>query len=198
MTSDEPLPVHSLAEAHLYVMIHRCTACAGGAYQAEQANAVDAALELSAHCTQCNASQTFHFELIEGRWPTAAEAAVQRINGSPEPSRIIDVAQWVTLFRVILDRASKEANREAARRLGYEAAQCLEEALKFYDPQHDEPPIDAFFSDETRRRFEQHPDQFVKERLVGLRHKLPTLKVMERTLDEAAGTKWWQFWKRRR
>jgi hypothetical protein len=121
-----------------------------------------------------------------------------QINATDEPSRILDVGQWLVLFQVILTAASKEPDRIEARRLGYEAAQCLEEALKFY-ADNDAPPADALFTPRSRRRFEQNPESFSRGRLIDMRSKLPTLGHMERQITNPAPRairkKWWQVWK---
>jgi hypothetical protein len=199
--ADSPLPVHSLAEAHLYLGVTSCPDCTGGALKATESDRHDDLLVVQVQCVACRAVRTLHFELIEGQWPIGDAADSGRINPSPEPSRIIDVAQWLTLFQVILQAAGKSPDREAARRLGYEAAQCLEESLKFYSLDSEEPPAEAFFSDSTRHRYSEHPEHFQRSRLISLRHRLPTLRHMERQIDGAAGASgarpWWQFWRRR-
>ena len=126
--------------------------------------------------------------------------AAPRINPSPEPSRIIDVGQWLTLFRVILEAASQAAGRAESRRLGYEAAQCLDEALKFYDEDSDLPPEDAFFHEATADRFRSHPELFARQRLLAMRDKLPSLDAMERRLagKPTRPRSWWRRWGRDR
>lgn len=197
--SEPLLPVHSLGEAHLYVSVTPCPGCAG-AWRTNRAHREDDLMVVEVECAACLSGHTFRFELIEGQWPAEDATDRGRINPSPEPSRVIDAAQWLTLFQVILDAAGKSADREAVRRLGYEAAQCLEEALKFYSLDSEDPPADAFFSEATRRRFSEHPDHFQRSRLLALRHRLPTLRHMRRQLEDAGpgrSTPWWQFWRRR-
>lgn len=197
-----PLPVHSLAEAHLYLMVTPCAACGRGALKARNAEPNADRLAVTARCDACGNERPYDFLLTEGRWPDPQSQEARRINASAEPSAIIDVAQWLTLFRVILDAASRETDKREARMLGYEAAQCLEEALKFYLPDSDLPPEDAFFSDRTRQLAKENPEQFTRQRLVGLRHRLPALRRMEgqiRTDERADRTgRWWEFWKRGR
>jgi hypothetical protein len=198
--TEPPLPVHSLGEAHLYVSVTPCPDCMGGARRAVRTHREDDLMLVAVQCAACRVGRTLRFELIEGHWPAAETTERGRINPSPEPSRIIDAAQWLTLFQVILDAAGKSTDREAARRLGYEAAQCLEEALKFYSLDSEDPPAEAFFSDATRRRFSEHPEHFQRRRLIAMRHKLPTLRHMERQVDTEGwrnSKPWWRFWRRR-
>ena len=96
------------------------------------------------------------------------------INATDQPSRIIDVAQWLTLAHVIAEAASRETEKTHARQLGIDAAQCLSEALKFYDePENDLPPAEAFFHDASRRRFRENPEEFSRQRVLDMRSRLP-------------------------
>jgi hypothetical protein len=123
-----------------------------------------------------------------------AGPASVRVNASDRPSRIIDVAQWLILFRTIGEAASRTTDKVEARRLGYEAAQCLEEALKFYEPDNDLPPATAFFHESSRDMRCAHPEEFSRERMVGLRNRLPTLDVMEASsfVSRRPARRWWR------
>jgi len=77
------------------------------------------------------------------------------------------------LSGMIAATASTETNREQKRRLLIEAAQCLDEALRFYSGENDLPPADAFFHEGSRLRFRQTPEHFSRERLLHLRSKWP-------------------------
>ena len=63
---------------------------------------------------------------------TGAPGSPARVNPTSEPSQIVDLGQWLTLFRSIAEAAERESDKVQARHLGLEAAQCLDEALKFY------------------------------------------------------------------
>jgi len=128
-------------------------------------------------CKGCGAQAALTFELPAEELATAIEAspdAVVRVNRTGEPSRIIDVSGWVTLFSVVAEGAGRTADKAEARRLGYEAAQCLDEALRFYEPENDLPPESAFFSEASLHRHREHPQQLARTRLINLRAKLPT------------------------
>lgn len=122
------------------------------------------------------------------------------VNPSDEPSKILDVGQWITLFRVILESAGNQADKIEARRLGYEAAQCLEEAIKFYDDTDELPPEEAVFCETTRTHLRDHPQQFARQRLIELRAKLPQAVKMQRHIARDARKRrdrhhpWWKFW----
>ncbi len=119
-----------------------------------------------------------------------------RINLAERPSRIIDVAGWLTLFRVITEAAAKSQDKVEGRRLGYEAAQCLDEALRFYVEDNDLPPEGAFFSKSTQLRRQENPELFARSRLINMRARLPSIDAMERRLAGGTATKkkWWKPW----
>jgi hypothetical protein len=55
-----------------------------------------------------------------------------------------------------------------------DAAQCLREALKFYDDEdNDLPPRNALFHEASRRRFWDHPEEFSRQRLLNALSRLP-------------------------
>lgn len=202
-TADQPhhAHAHSLAEAYFYIMVTPCTACGEGSLQGgegRRSSAEDAPLvvAIDAACKSCQHQHALQFALPLGAGE-ASGAGVPVVNPGDSPSEIIDVAQWLTLFRVVTESAYKERNKQAARRLGIEAAQCLEEALKFYDDaDNDLPPASALFHDESRKRLREHPEEFSRQRLYGLRDRLPSLARMQST-TKAAGKRprkwWWPF-----
>jgi len=197
ITCEQPITVHSVGEAHLYLMLVRCEQCGRGPFRAVgEAERLDArTYRLSARCGHCRHPQHFEFVLSTSAAPGQR---ADRINATPQPSRAIDVFGWVVLFRTILAEADRTPNRQETRQLGYEAAQCLDEALKFFDGESEQPGPEAFFSDESRRRFEEHPEQLLRSRLIDLRNKLPGLDRMTASLGTAAAAprRWWQFWRR--
>ena len=100
-------------------------------------------------CTACQHQTRLTFclpihQLVAAK--VAPPGAVAQINPTDEPSEIIDVAGWVTIFSLIAKSAADESDKIESRKLGYEAAQCLEEAIKFYEEGNDLPPENAFFS----------------------------------------------------
>lgn len=80
------------------------------------------------------------------------------------------------LSGMIAATASTEPDRQKKRRLLIEAAQCLDEALKFYIDDNDLPPSGAFLHEGSKQRFRQNPGQFSRERLIHLRSKLPKVQ----------------------
>jgi len=201
------LIAHSLAEAYLYLMATPCPRCGKGPLHGADARrgASDDGqfvtdVGIHATCKTCQHSLVISFNVSHGLGNDDPDTPPV-VNPTDDPSKIIDVAQWITLFRVLTQAAASQENKQECRRLGLEAAQCLDEALKFYDdPQNDLPPADAVFLESSRARLDRNPEQFSRQRLIELRAKLPTTATMRTRLANARGTKtgahrWWRFWK---
>jgi len=195
----EPLTAHSLAEAYFYLMITPCASCGKGPLRGSDAtrSGNDSSVlfvDIEAACGTCNGHSNFTFRLPHGTG-VDKDTGLPTVNPTDGPSGIIDVAQWLTLFRVITAKAGDTADKADSRRLGLEAAQCLEEALKFYEDDNDLPPESACFSDTSRARFAEHPQEFSRQRLINLRAKLPNMNVMlARAAQDLQRTKrrWWR------
>jgi hypothetical protein len=202
---DELLPANSLAEAYLYLMATACASCGRGPLQGSDATIAKPTPRttatgapytrtavIEARCAACRAATTLTFQIPE-RTQEDDEGAPAIVNPTNEPSRILDVGQWIMLFRVITEAAGKEKDKVQARHLGIEAAQCLEEALKFYDePGNDLPPHEAVFTEPTRRRLKEAPQHFSRRRLIELRAKLPTMSAMRAALTKRRKRPWWR------
>lgn len=193
----EPLVAHSLAEVYLYLMAMPCPACHEGPLEGADPkpveDAADSRMTLTARCRSCANERTLAFALPEGKG-TGADGGPPVFNPTDTPSEIIDVAQWIVLFGAITEAAAREGDREQARLLGIEAAQCLEEALKFFtDPESDVPPTEAFRAESSRTRFREHPHLFSRQRLIGLRAKLPAMSKMRSKAAQAPKKRpWWR------
>lgn len=200
----EPLPVRGVLEAFYYLMVQRCAACAKGPLDARRSRREFhegvACMRLYAECRACRGRAEFLFDVT-----ACAEEDVHdpsRTLGDPRPSRIIDLAQWLALFSAILRASSRARHQLEARQLGFEAAQCLDEAMKFYAPGQEHPGEEAFLSRESFELAQRHPDQFARSRLVHYRDRLPALGVMQARLSrdergaDAPGP-WWRRWLRR-
>ena len=199
-----PLEAHSVAEAHLYLMATPCKVCGTGRTRCVDSRAGSSAgqplLMLQTRCEGCGFDSEFGFSLPDEAAAASGkddELAAARINPGAEPSRIIDVAQWLTLVRVVSEAAAAQSDPSESRRLGYEAAQCLEEALKFYRDDSDLPPPEALLHEQSRHQLRERPNLFARSRLINLRAKLPTLTEMEQRLASSGHRrprKWWKLW----
>src|SRR5437867_9753289 len=103
---DEPLPARSLAEAYLYLMVTPCAVCEEGPLRAGDATSGREGgrlqVEVPVTCAACGERGSRHFEL-----PLEARDTMHqnRISADATVSQIIDVAQWLTLFRIITEAA---------------------------------------------------------------------------------------------
>ena len=181
--SDEPFCARSLAEVYLYLIATPCSECAGGSLRggvaslvADLARASEAQSEnrwrIDAVCKACKVESRLVVCIEPSSTGGVDDPAV--INSTDDPSVILDVGQWVVLFRMIEGAAASEPDKIRARELRLGAAACLDEALKFYDdPENDLPPSESVFCDATAERIRQAPEQFSRQRLLALRSKLP-------------------------
>jgi hypothetical protein len=195
---DAPSPalvVNSLAEASLYLMLTRCRSCGEHVDPVLTRGSSEPGairLEVPVVCRACAHPDLVRFDLqrvgaaevamgLSGWAEAAARGEAPPINPRPEPSRLIDVAGWCKLHMLLVsagararsDAPAAGADRLAARQMEIQAGQCLEEALKFFEPGEQLPPPGAFFSERSRREFREHPELFLRERLVSLRAALP-------------------------
>lgn len=174
----EPLVAHSLVEICLFLLVTPCESCRKGPLRRTvplpPPDATESLrLSLRSECACCRAPHAFVFDIPQ---PTTGGAATVPIviNPGAEPSLMIDLAQWLTLVETICHSAVTEQDRRQARYLKMDAAQCLHEALKFYeDADNDLPPPRALFHDASRRRFRDHPEEFSRQRLINTLSKLP-------------------------
>jgi hypothetical protein len=216
MTHDEqqggPLPAVSVIERHFYLMVAQCSQCGKGPFKLVSTEKVpDQPVDIwYVQCRQCRAGLRLVFDrkpLLVDEIESAADS-LPEVNPSDRPSRLIDLGQWLGLFHRILAAASEEKDRKESQRLGYEATLCLEEALKFYIPESDLPPAEAFWTDISKQRLREHPELFVRQRLLQMREKLPSLQVMRQAMqkdhsngldhngqsDHNKKSHWWNKW----
>lgn len=195
-----PLVAHSLAEAYFYLMATPCAACGagplkGGEATGQRPGGKAPAVSIHAECARCAARHAFVFALPEGTG-LADPSGTADVNPTDEPSQLVDVAQWITLAHVIIEAAGRQIDKGEARRLGIEAAQCLEEALKFYEEDNDLPPGRALFHDSSRHRLKESPHLFSRQRLIEMRRKLPSLATMRARFTQPVRKRpWWARWR---
>jgi len=204
--SPKPLRAHSLLEIDLYFMATVCDRCGRGGLKCEGRRAGPDAdrpgVVAEVRCEACGHESVMRFVLVGDGSPPDRDDLYPIINASDEPSEILDVGQWIVLFRVVLEAASNERDKIEARRKGYEAAQCLEEAIKFYEDDDDLPPAEAIFCEASRQRRREHPEQFSRHHLLDMRAKLPALTTMQRQMvrsereESTPHRGWWRFWRR--
>lgn len=201
--ADRSLRAHSVAELYLYLMVTPCPNCGRGPLAGDPAKSGVGGsvgrLSVASTCKSCKHHFDLDFDLpadAVSQPDAPLHSAKAIINPTDEPSAIIDVAGWITLFRTITQAAADTPDKVEARHLGLEAAQCLDEALKFYDADNDLPPVAAFFSEPSRQLLRDHPQRFAHSRLVDLRSKLPSLDAMQKSMlaGDKARKPWWKVW----
>ncbi len=235
--------IRSLAEACLCVMVRTCEACGEGPLRAAGPIAYDGAaavLRIPVVCGACGRQATLVFgadrsampESLPERLPDVrslpAEEAGWAICPGDEPSQVVDVPGWVTLFTMLSEAAREGAHRRDAgatphrletgatpdtaaghggpalqasgvRRLNMLAGCCLDEALKLFDADNDVPPEDAFFSEASRRQFHDRPERFTRQRIIDLRSQLPVARsAATGGTDQPEGAKAKRRWWHRR
>ncbi|MHC4295412.1 MAG: hypothetical protein ACYSTL_07485, partial [Planctomycetota bacterium] len=192
------LQAHSFTEARYYLTVTACGACGKGPWaiaSTEQSSQEIPIVSVQGRCEQCGSEETFRF-ICENDAPGCI-SEIDQINPTKDPSRIIDVGQWLSLFYMLIESAGCDDDKIAARRKGFQAALCLAEALKFYGD-NELPDESAFFSERSLTAFREHPEKFARQKLQDMRVKLPTLSMMHRHIQrdrKIARKRWWRFWK---
>ena len=195
---DQPLPVHTFYEAKYYLMVNPCPNCGSGPWQIDTkqiTNDIRQLITTAVHCEHCTRKKVFTFSCQET--PAESDQSIETINPTSDPSKIVDLSQWLSLFQMLVESAASSDDKPETRRQGYRAALCLSEALKFYKD-NELPPESAFFSDESLSIFRKHPEEFARQRLRDMQVKLPTLPRIARAVEKDTHRetgRWWQFWK---
>jgi hypothetical protein len=194
LKQDAPIPVHSVAEAYLHLGAMPCRVCGKGPVKAQaeltKSDSYSSRYTLATRCDACRNESGLMYEIDPP--PTRQQAQSDVINPTSQPSRAIDLLGWLTLFRSILTASEKESDKGVSRQLAWEAAQCLDEAMKFYEGDNEMPPVAAFFTEPSRKRFQEQPAHFARSVWRERRLKLPD--VRSRTKADG-GKSWWKFWK---
>jgi hypothetical protein len=208
-TPETAVHVHSVQEEYFYLMVHHC-AC-GGPWLSESQQVQESGAHphhrVEAHCFKCQTRRTFLFTL-DGH--AGSKAPVRQINPTSEPSRALDVAEWMDLAQFYLGRIERlKSSVEKAQSL-LDARQCIEEAQKFYGPDDDGPPPTALWSDAGRKKARSQPENFRRAALAAMLEKIPPMdrlrqadkmeqhefeKGVREIARQRVGRKWWQFWK---
>lgn len=197
----KPLRAHSLAEIHLYLMVRSCKTCAAGplrgAATVKEPRGEHSLVTVQAKCSSCNEESYLLFEIPgESAGGGAESGRGSRINPCGEESSILDVVQWVTLARIMREAADRAADRCEARELRCDAGECLDEALRFYDPQSELPPGSGLFAEHSKQRIKDRPELYIRQALIGARGKLPARRpvVRESGRGRRSGGSWWRRW----
>ena len=180
-------------------MVTACGECDKGPWEIEETGQTHTPGEVNvvrAKCRHCAAERDFAFT-SDAVLPTRG-AQAETINSGNQPSRIIDLGQWLSLFYLLVESAAAAASKPATRRDGYRAAMCLAEALRFYGDDDELPPASALFTKRSAAAFHEHPENFTRQKLRDMQAKLPSTQAMHRNInrdEDSARRRWWQFWR---
>ncbi len=198
---DRPLRLHTWNELPYLLSVLPCTACGKGPMSltedGQEAPEPGRRIDARVRCGVCDARRTLAVlcdEPVGEGWP-----ACEEINPTDEPSRVVDLAQWLALFYTLIEQAAGRESRAETRSAGFRAALCLDEALKFYEPDSDLPPESAFFHDASVRAYRRAPEKYTRQRLRDMKSKLPALDAMAARVaaDRRSPRRpWWRFWRR--
>jgi hypothetical protein len=203
--SEPILAANSRVEAHLYVMANVCPTCGTGARQwvDERSGANPTSLTLIAACGNCSATDQLRFDIAPSDAPqssvaTDAVSTDEPINPAGRPSRIIDPIQWVTLAQLMADEAEATPDTAERRWRLIRAAECLDEALRFYDGESELPDPAVRLAPRSAISLRDHPQRYARSRLLALRQRFPARSATQRVERVAAarGRPWWRFWSR--
>lgn len=197
---ERPLTAQTFNEARYFLEVTPCPACGHGPLTPEPTPppTPECPISLVAVCARCRAGQPFTFLCLHPLPASGVESEV--INPTDRPSMLIDLGQWMGLFYSLIGLAARQSVPIITRRLGYQAALCLSEALKFYRPGEELPPPEAFFREDSRATFRKAPEKFTRSSLLGLRERLPSPDRMADRLRAdltPAPRRWYQFWRPR-
>jgi len=185
-----PLLAHSYMEIHLFLQLAMCEQCHVGQLKPLSPNLLppttpDSTIIVATTCSQCQQSRELSFGIPKNALPSKPED-LTHINQTSEPSRLIDLAQWLTLDQMLCDAFLSESDAKLARRTGIKASLCLGEALKFFDdPNNDLPPTEAFFLESSHARFKKNPQLYSRQRILALRAKRPMATASELSAKDA-------------
>lgn len=188
MSPDPPVPVHSIQEEHLYILLQRCT-CGNGfelVSQTLETRGPQHVDRITGRCLGCAQSRDFHFD-VSGFFGHLGRYAALQVNPTPEPSRAIDLEGWTKLALFYLNMIPRAQQGPERVQTTFMAVQCIEEALKLIPPGEERPPVEAFFNSEdpARRESLSGQDTFRGSYLRQLKRPLPPIDVLRDQVGRA-------------
>jgi len=126
-----------------------------------------AARSYFATCPACGLDRKFTF-WAPGPRSVPSRPAGGVVFGGPEPSELLDAAEWLWVADLTASRVPVNDQRAAWRALAIATA-AMEEILKFIPAGAGEVPEGAFWSRRGRRVRAEEPGRFERERLLIVR-----------------------------
>lgn len=178
------LAAADLREARLYLLITPCPQCDRCALTplAERIRADGPRLDIPCRCLHCQGQTDCRFALDH---PIAQPfdpdkyvelASLDEVcppHACKQCSKLIDLAGWLNLTHLLSAQVQAHTLPPARRALLLLIGDCLREGLKFYDPDNELPAPQAFFSNASRRQYQDHPEVFLRRRWLEQLSSLP-------------------------
>ncbi len=159
-----------------YIELTTCDVCQQGPLYPsiplpDKIPAESSSLKFELSCSLCGCDQMIEFTVPSGSAEVSGQNQPKQTYD--KPSTIVDLAGWLTLFRIFMDRSDQAVNSAIARTLALHARKCLDEGLMFFFANDDTPPPEAFFSQQSLTRFQAQPQHYSRQRIINLRSPLP-------------------------
>jgi hypothetical protein len=187
---------HSIAEEALFTKLLSCPSCGMGPMRltmhefpcTSYVQCASCGKELRLVSDESLVMNPHYTEALESDDCVRILWAQRRISHVQEPSRIIDVAQWLDRCRVCeeaISRHDESSSEEKREKLlaEYELVQSAREALKFYSDGGEYPPKSAFFSKRSRAALAGARDRFSRSRIEALLAQYRSLEELEAELE---------------
>jgi hypothetical protein len=168
-----PLTPHSTNELSYYLAVTACDACGSGPRRlapGDEAGLAGKKRTATVRCDHCGAEGQVDF-VSEFEPVDPASLCISPVD---EPSRLVDLNQWLGIAYVLIDDIT-ESRVSDTHAWQIRAAACLTEALKFFDPDDEVPPEEAFFYETSERAFREHPQTFARQHISDMLAKLPPM-----------------------
>ena len=194
------IAAHSIAEEHIFIDTMRCHRCGEEQMRREMHNFPCTWIAKCMACNQmCEIVSTTslimtdeYLQALNSGDGRRIKRFQRRYNHTDEPSNIIELTQWLeltTLFRSQMDELAERGGRASASYVvaEFQLVQCLQEALKFYKEDQDDPPREAFFSEESYAHYQADTDPFSQKVLRSILSQQRTPEDIEEDLERIEG-----------
>jgi len=179
----EPLPARTYAEVHAYLDLHPCECGSDqfdrAAFDILEARDTGVVIRFVGVCERCGRPRNVTFRVPDR--PGLVPGSRDRFSYAEDgPSRLLDAGEWLGIAEgygsvadvaVTVADAALDSDRfqpgEHGAAVEYltSAAWAVDEVLKFVPPGADQLPPEAFWTAESRSRYQAEPAEFSRERL---------------------------------
>ena len=190
------IAAHSIAEEHLFIDTMQCPVCGDGRFEKAMHSFP---CYWFVKCKSCGKTIKIVSDtsliMTDQYWKVLCSNDLmnvhryqRRYNRTNEPSKIIELTQWISFFTSLQSKMNELAVRGDRSSFNYISlefylVQCLQEALKFYKANEEYPPRYAFFSEETHKHYLADRSSFLKNHLLSILSKQRSLETIEEDLE---------------